>query len=185
MKKSLLVCVLLFALAACSPPPTSSDKQRERQELMVSEGVAQVGVPAIKNFRELKLAKDIYEMRDQTGLVTYSYLENLTPAVVKGHTALGGKLTFVCDSIGYPLPYATQFTAPESMQTYTVPNSGSGSKDRSYGVARLPQSEPNGLHSPASADGTWVMCKDPNGKDARPLYTEPKVVVSQFKFPTD
>lgn len=189
MKRMVYVMVVLISLAlvACGGKPTSSDLQRDRQERMVNEGVQEVGVPSIKNFRELKLAKDIYEMRDQTGLVTYSYLENLNSVLVSGHTALGGKLTFLCDSIGYPLPYSTQFTAPETMQRYYLPRreGGGNNSGETWGVERLPQAEPNGLFSPSSAEGTWVLCKDPNGKDVRPVYTEPRVIVAQFKFPVD
>lgn len=169
MELCLVAVLCLIGLTACPPTPTSSDTQRDRQEKMVAEGAAQVGVPSIKNFRELKLAKDIIEMRDQS-LVTYSYL----------WSDINAKLVFFCDSIGYPLPYAVQFTAPETMQTYNV--AGTGGSGRSYGVQRLPQAEPNGLHSPASAEGTWVMCKDPKGKEVRPIYVEPRVIVSQFKL---
>lgn len=173
MKRILLIITIValpLFVVACAPPPSSNDIQRNRQEEMVQEGVAQVGVPSIKNFRELKLAKDIYELRDQTGLVTYTYLWN----------DFGGKLVFFCESIGYPIPYSTQFTASETMQTYNLKKSNKS--ERYYGIARLPQAEPNGLFSPSSAEGTWVMCKDPNGKDVRPVYAEPRVVVSQFKL---
>lgn len=173
MKKMILIItgILLTALmSSCAPDPSSSDIQRDRQEKVVAEGVAQVGIPAIKNFRELKLSKDIQEMRDQTNLVTYTYL----------WSDFQGKLVFFCNSIGYGLPYATQFTAPETMQTYNLKKT-SGS-ERYYGAARLPQAEPNGLHTPASAEGTWIVCKDPNGKDVRPTYIEPRIIVSQFKL---
>lgn len=173
--KLLFVAVLSVSVAfpACAPPPTSSDVQRERQEKMVSEGVAQIGMPAIKNFREAKLAKDLYELRDQTGLVTYTYT----------FSEMTGKLTFFCDSVGYAIPYATQFSAPESMQRFSIPKSGNA--ERQHGVHLLPQAEPNGLFTPAAAEGTWVFCKDPNGKEVRPVYLEPRVIVSQFKLKTD
>lgn len=38
----------------------------------------------------------------------------------------------------------------------------------------------NWFVSPASAEGTWVMCKDPNGSDVKPVYIEPRVIVSPF-----
>ena len=158
----------------CDSKPTSDDLQRKQQEQLLLEATSQVGMPAIKNFREKKLLKDIFELRDQTGLVTYTYLENLVPTVVKGHTALGGKLTFFCDSIGYPIPYATQFTNPQKL---------AGSYERA--LVAFPQADPNGLFSPSTADGTWVMCKDPGGKDVRPIHVEPKLVGSPFKFPLD
>ena len=162
-----LACILTVA---CAPTPTAADVQRDRQELVVAEGIQEVGVPSIKNFREMKLAKDIYEMRDQTGLTTYTYLWN----------EFNGKLVFLCNSIGYPLPYATQFTAPEAMQTYNLAARSSGGD----GTERLPQPEINGLFSPSSAEGTWVLCKDPNGPDTRPVYTEPRVIVSQHPLET-
>lgn len=157
------ICLFLVMLAfvACEREPTSDDIQRQQQEQMLKEGTSQVGMPAIKNFRERKLLKDILEMRDQTGLATYTYL----------WSDVQGKLVFFCNSIGYGIPYATQFTNPEKL---VRPYQGE------FGV--LPQADPNGLFSPASAEGTWVMCKDPNGKEVRPVYVEPRVIVSQFKL---
>lgn len=166
----LILVVLIATVSGCAYNPNSSDVQRDRQEKMVSEGVAQTGLPAIKNFRELKLAKDIYEMRDQTGLVTYSYL----------WSDVQGRLIFLCNSIGYPIPYGVQITAPESIQRYYLAPVQGATRD--WGHERLPQAEPNGLFSPSSAEGSWVMCKDPHGKDVRPIYTEPRVIVSQFKL---
>lgn len=158
----------------CEQRKTSDSMQREQQERILMEGTAQVGMPAIKNFREKRLLKEILELRDQTGLVTYTYLENLIPTVVKGHTSLGGKLTFFCESIGYPIPYATQFTNP---QRYVHMSS--------QAITTIAQADPNGLFSPATADGTWVMCKDPNGKDVRPVHLEPKLVGSPFRYVLD
>lgn len=177
MRKFIIIILMVLSIplllgnnSGCAPERTSTDVQRDRQEKAVSEGVAQVGIPSIKNFRELKLAKDIYELRDQTGLVTYSYLWN----------EFQGKFVFLCDSIGYPIPYAVQFTASETMQTYNLEKQAG--TEHYFGSQRLPQPEPNGLFSPSSAEGTWVMCKDLNGKDVKPVYVEPKVISSQFKF---
>ena len=77
---------------------------------------------------------------------------------------------FFCDSIGYGIPYATQFTSPQK------PVYGSQS------IAAVPQADPNGLFSPAAAEGTWVMCKDPTGRNTQPVYVEPRIVVSPFKM---
>ena len=154
---------------------TSDDIQRQQQELILKEGTAQVGTPAIKNFRERKLLKDILELRDQTGLVKYSYLENMEPKVVPGHTALGGKLTYFGETIGYGIPYATQFTNPQKVES---PASVSG-----WHV--LPQADPNGLFSPASAEGTWILMKNPKGNDVKPVYVEPRITVTPFPLPMD
>lgn len=155
--------------SSCSPQPSSNDLQRDAQERILAEGNAATGMPAIRNFREKKLLKDIYEMRDQASFITYSYLFN----------EMQGKFVFLCQSIGYPIPYATEYTAPEAQQRYTI-------KDKddnwAYGTSRLPQADPNGLFSPASADGTWVLCKDPNSNQTKPVYVEPKVTTSPFKL---
>jgi hypothetical protein len=121
-------------------------------------------MPAIKNFRERKLLKDIIELRDQTGLATYTYV----------FAEMTGQFTFLCASVGYGLPYATQFTNPEK-----IDYSSGGT------VVTIPQADPNGLFSPAAAEGTWVMCSDPDGKEARPVYVEPRIVVSPFKLETE
>lgn len=166
----LVACGLVAA--GCAPEKTSADVTREKQERVVSEGAAQVGIPAITNFRELKLAKDLYELRDQTGLVTYTYVWS-EPA---------SKWTFLCDSIGYPLPYAVQFSAQESVQTWNLRGSGSSGDHQRFGTATLPQAEPNGLFMPDSAEGTWVMCKDPTSDKVLPTYSEPRIGVFQWRL---
>jgi hypothetical protein len=158
---------LFVAVVGCDVAPTSDDIQRQQQEKLLKEGTAQTGMPNIVNFRERKLLKDILELRDQDGLVTYTYLYN----------EMTGKKVFFCDSIGYGIPYATQYTNPQKVQY----NNDAGKTGYAYSV--IAQADPNGLFSPASAEGTWVMCKDPNGKDVRPVYIEPRVIVSPFKMP--
>jgi hypothetical protein len=156
---------VLLALApegdGCEEQRTSDTIQREQQEAILSEGTAQTGMPAIHNFRERKLLKDILELRDQTGLVTYTYLWN----------EIQGRWVFFCNSIGYGIPYATEYTNPQKPYRYY-----------DHAVVMMPQADPNGLFSPASAEGTWVMCKDPKGQDVKPVYIEPRVIVSPFEL---
>lgn len=161
-----LPCVVLLmgAQNGCDGQPSSDDVQRQQQERILQEGTSQVGMPAIKNFREKKILKDIYELRDQEGLTTYTYLFN----------ELNGKLVFLGESIGYGIPAATQFTNPQKVQ---------GSDYRA--LVAIAQADPNGLFSPASAEGTWVLLKNPNGKEVKPIYVEPRIVVSPFKLSTD
>lgn len=150
-----LIGALGLTLSGCIEPD-SDEKQRAQQERILQEGSAQTGMPAIKNFRERKLMKQIIEMRDQSGLVTYTYT---VPEMT-------GKPVFLCNSIGYGLPAATQYTNPEKYE---------------YNGATLPQADPNGLFSPDSAEGTWVMCADPSGNSqTRPVYVEPRIIVSPF-----
>lgn len=147
----------------CDERQSSDQVQQAQQERILAEGTAQVGMPAIKNFRERKMVKDILELRDQTGLVTYTYLYN----------EMTGKLVFFGETIGYGIPYSTQFTSPEKLEWHGSTGGG---------WQRLPQADPNGLFSPSSAEGTWVLMKNPNGNETRPVYVEPRIIVSPFKL---
>jgi len=65
MKKLMFAALvsLLFVIAGCGeytpPAPSSDEVQQRQQEQVLKEGTAQTGMPAIKNFREKKLLKDI------------------------------------------------------------------------------------------------------------------------------
>ncbi|MFA5025689.1 MAG: hypothetical protein WC503_04240 [Candidatus Shapirobacteria bacterium] len=167
-KKGLFVFGLILVLfvsmgtSSCDDNDRSSDnKQRRQQEVLLDQGTAQVGMPAIKNFRERRLLKDILELRDQEGLTTYTYLFN----------QYTGKLIFFGITVGYGIPYATQFTNPQKTVT------------EYQSITTICQADPNGLFSPASAEGTWVLMKNPNGKEVVPVYIEPRIVVSPFILP--
>jgi hypothetical protein len=154
--------LLIFLVAALSMgnqscEPSSDTTQRIQQERILAEGTAQVGMPSVPNFRERKLLKDIIEMRDQDGLVTYTY-------IVAEAT---GQLILLGESIGYGIPASTQFTNPMKREGVEI---------------TLPQADPNGLFSPSSSDGTWVMLKDPRGDKVRPVLVEPRCIVSPFKL---
>ena len=146
-------------LVGCDEQLSSDTIQRRQQESILREGAAQVGMPAVKNFRERKLLRDIIEMRDQDGLSTFTYL----------WSDMRGEWVFFCNSVGYGLPYSTQFTNPQKI-----------ADQFQSGYAVLPQADPNGLFSPPSADGTWVLCKDPNGNKVLPVLIEPRCIVSPF-----
>lgn len=161
--KYFIFVILSLVLVGCDYKPTSDKLQQDAQEKLLMETTAKTGMPNIINNRERKLMKDILEMRDQDGLITYTYL-------VAEQT---GKLIFICDSIGYGLPAATQYTNPEKVV-----------RDNGQSFGTIPQADPNGLFSPAAAEGTWVLCKDPNGTETRPVYMEPRIVVSPFQLST-
>lgn len=153
-------------MVACGDVENSSDNiQSSQQETMLKEATAQTGMPNIKNFRERKLLKDILELRDQDGIVTYTYTfaEN------------SGQIRFFCNSIGYGIPYATEYTSPQRLARWSYGNGETG--------VAIAQADPNGLFAPQAAEGTWVMCSDPGeaGK-VRPVYLEPRVIVSPFKI---
>ena len=163
MKRLALLAVPLLILVSCDVERASSDQvQSAQQERILAEGTAQTGMPAIKNFRERKMLKDILELRDQAGLVTYTYTVS----------EMTGKLRYFGETIGYGIPYATQYTSPQKPAYYGQTS-----------VVAMPQADPNGLFSPASAEGTWILMKDPKGDKVLPVYLEPRIVVSPFKLP--
>jgi hypothetical protein len=161
MKKLTLMLVAAGLLTACGPTPQSSTElERKKQEELSLRGVQSVGMPAVVNFAEKRMMKDIIELRDRMQ-PTYTYIVDMN-----------GKPHKVCNSLGYGLPYATQYTNP-NMDTYY-------SQQNQTAHVVLPQADPNGLYSPASADGTWVMCVNPKTNKAEPQYIEPRIITTTF-----
>ena len=157
--------VLLLLCCGCDTATSTDSQTQQKQEQLQAQGMAQTGLPGITNFSELKFVKRIYEKRDQANLSTYSYIQDMQ-----------GRLWHLCDSIGYGLPYSVQFSNPQKVE-YLNDNS------HIDGEYVMPQSEPNGLFMPSSAEGTWVDCINPkNPSDDEPMYVEPRVIVSQWKL---
>jgi hypothetical protein len=156
MKRILTLVAVATLLTACDVKESSTQIERRKQEELTLQAVTQVGMPAINNFAEKRMMKDILELRDQN-VATTAYIVDMN-----------GKLHKICTAVGYGLPYATQYTNPQRI-------AGDG-----HGNVTLPQADPNGLYSPASADGTWVLCVDPKSGKPRPVFIEPRVVVSPF-----
>jgi hypothetical protein len=144
---------------ACSDGMNADQQQSQQQNKMTQQANGSVGLPSITNFAEKRQLRDIMELRDKTP-PTITYIADLS-----------GHLHKLCDSIGYGIPGATQYTNPEQDTYY---NSGSSVH------TVLPQPDPNGLYSPAAEDATWILCLNPKTKRVAPLYSEPRVIVSQY-----
>jgi len=143
--------------------PKSDMEQQRKQEAARIEANSQVGMPGITNFTEMKLMRQLYELRDKE-IAKFSYVPDMN-----------GKLWHLCDSIGYGLPYGTQFSNPSKI----VPFGGDLARIPNTSHV-IPQSEPNGLFMPPTAEGTWIICG--TSKDLKPVYVEPKVIVAPFKL---
>lgn len=152
--------VALAACLGCNEYDTE-DKQSEIQAQSLEQAHQQIGMPSVGNFSEKRLMKDLYELRDKE-VPTHTYMVN----------EYNGCLVYLGTSIGYGLPYATQYTSPTRMSW----------KGGNRGWVQQPQAEPNGLFMPSSAEGTWVQLKGPDG-DVKPVYIEPRVLVSPFRLP--
>lgn len=154
---SVLFLIILFYIACGIPPQSSEGISRRDQEQLSLQAVQSVGMPAIVNFAEKRHMKDILELRDKD-TATYTYI-----------VGEGNQRTFLCNSIGYGLPYATQYTNPE--KTEYMPNTG---------YVAVPQADPNALFMPQQAEATWVLCSNPETGKLSPVYVEPKIIVSEF-----
>lgn len=160
---TVFVCCLLssFLLGnGCEENKSSDGELARRTEQSMQEANRQIGMPAITNFQERKLAKMIFELRDQADLICYAYIVN----------KMTGKLIFLGKSIGFGLPYSVQYTNPEKI----ADSSSQG------GFAILPQADPNGLFMPTGLSATWLMLINPKTQKPQPVYIEPEIIVSPF-----
>lgn len=157
----LLIFGICFAIQGCDNDQPSADQiAHQQQESIEQQGQRVVGLPNISNFAEKKLLKTILELRDNPHTINYVYL----------FSEYSGKLIPIGKCYGYAMPYSTQFTNPQKI-AYEGAN---------VGTAVLPQADPNGLFSPASAEGTWVDMINPKTGEHGIVYFEPRVTVSPF-----
>jgi hypothetical protein len=164
---ALFVGLFALGMTGCdfTHSQTADQAQAGQQEQLMADAVSRTGVPAIKNFRERKMLKDILELRDQQGLCTWTYVQNITT----------GRFRLLGESIGYGIPYSTQYTSP-SRPAHSY-------ETHEQGNVVVPQADPNGLFSPAAAEGTWVLLKDPTGGKVLPIYVEQRILVTPFRLP--
>lgn len=163
--RALMGLGLALLLAGCYEENVADKREREQTARLTEQASTQVGMPGITRFTEKRNLKMLYELRDNPKLATVAYIVDLN-----------GKFHKVCDALGYGFPYATQYTNPERDTLY-----GNGTPGSGTGIHfKMPQPEPNGLFMPNAADGTWVMCLNPDTKEVAPVYIEPRVIVSPF-----
>lgn len=165
MKKFILFIIItlttITVLSGCEVKTSVDDQQKAQQEQMLNDMNNQVGMPNIKEWSEKKMAKQILELRDNSKLITYAYVQNEN-----------GKFTFIGQCIGFGLPYSTQYTNPEKLEWH---NSG--------GYYNLPQADPNGLFSPSSVSATWIQYVNPDNGKIEVIYCEPNILITQSKLP--
>lgn len=151
----LMVCVVLCGCEAESV----NDKEESYQNQLMQKAADEVGMPDITEFYEKKLAKEILELRDDSDLVCYAYTQS----------EMSGKYVYLGRSMGYGLPYSTQYTNP-----YVYYLNG----------ATLPQADPNGLYSPDGLSATWLWLIDEKTGEPNISYIEQEIFVCQSKLPT-
>ncbi|MEG2289581.1 MAG: hypothetical protein RSC24_06400 [Clostridium sp.] len=163
MKKKVLGLILIGLLSTglfvgCGAVEESSTSKEERQqEELMKEVGNQIGMPNITNFYEKKLAKKVFELRDDSKLITYAYTQNME-----------GQYIYLGKCMGYGLPYSTQYTNPDKYET---------------NGATLPQADPNGLYSSDGLSATWLVLLDEDTGEQSVVYMEEEIIVSQTKLP--
>ena len=158
-------CITAIALSCDSNFKESADSEvSKKTELSIKESNREVGMPAIINWQEKKLMKQIYELRDQENLICYAYLYNRDKGTVG---------QFIGRCIGYGLPYSTQFSNP-------MRNLNDGGYNGQSNTV-LPQPDPNGLFMPEGLIATWLLLLDKEG-NPHPVYIEPEIIVSPFEL---
>lgn len=166
--KKLLAIGMISVLAGCSYDPSSDQIQNQHQEILNKQAVQAVGLPNIVNFQEKRVLKQIMELRDQK-ISTITYIVDMNAHLHK-----------MCDSIGYGISAAVQYTNPNKIDD-RLADTTYNSNGRAQGWYVLPQADPNGLYSPATEEGTYVLCLNPIKKDeVAPVYSEPRLIVSPF-----
>ena len=160
MKLKKLFAILSLSFLAMSVDGCGDGGTDEAQtnalEKMAAEAHRQVGLPLLTNFTQLKLAKWIQELCDTEGLSTFTYIVNMH-----------GEMRFLTESIGYGLPFSTQFVNPERCCEHTQ-----------GGDHAIAQPEPNGLFMPSSSSATWVIAVTEEGP--QPMYVESEITVTTF-----
>jgi hypothetical protein len=171
IKYSLVSLVSVLVLAGCAVDPSLMERrvyngprdtvghkssyeiEHEKQEALSRKSLDLLGLPNVAKFEEKKNMKEIFELRDQeVATVTYFLDEN-------------GRMHKLCDSVGFGIPYSTQYTNPQ----YESPVSHNGNL--------LQQPDPNGLFSPPESEATWIMCINPQTGKRAPVYSEPKLII--------
>ena len=153
---------LLISILVVSCGENSDEITSRRQESILLQSTQKLGMPVIKNFRELRMANRILEERDQT-LMTWTYLWS------DYHRCF----TFIETSVAYPLPYATQRTSPQKVYRWATGH-----------YFPMPQADPNGLFSPEAAEGTFIEMNNPTKVNQTGLvYSEPRISTFPYELP--
>ena len=157
---ALLAVVLVVCLTGCDGDNADSEKYYTEQ--LMQQMTDEIGMPEITNFYEKKMAKEIYELRDDSNLICYAY----------SRSSYSGKFVYLGQCKGYGLPYSTQYTNPEVFE--------GGSSDYAHTIR---QADPNGLYSGDGLSSTWLYLIDEKTGESVITYIESQITVTQYKLP--
>lgn len=164
MKKFLMVLLaagVTVGLTGCDDDTSARSEETNYQNELMEQAADEVGMPDITEFYEKKLAKEIFELRDDSELICYAYTRS----------DMSGKYVYLGRCMGYGLPYSTQYTCPETAKRYN---------GTPYTIE---QADPNGLYSPEGLSATWLWLIDEKTGEPNVTYIESEITVLQQKLP--
>jgi len=165
MNKLFVILFLSLFVTGCATTSVSDVEQQQQRTGNIAI-VQNQPAPDLGGYSfERQVLIDTYIARNNT-VSTFSYL-----------MTFDGKLIEICPSVGYPIPYATQLTNPEKIDSVHIDGMG-------YEVGTLPNAEPNSLYTPSSAAATLVQCVNPDGS-VSPVYIEQDVMAFPFEVASD
>lgn len=157
---SILFLVLLVFISGCSYTENANDVERQQQNAGNVAIVKNQPIPDLGGYSfERQILIDTYLARNNA-VSTFAYM-----------FTMDGKIIEICPSVGYPIPYSTQLTAPEKVDSYN------------YSIV-LPNAEPNGLYPPPDAAATLVQCVNSDGS-VSPVYIEWYVLAFPYRIQSD
>lgn len=162
MKKILfaLFVLMMFILTSCTFGSDTSAIEQSQQKEAINAIIQNQPIPDLGGYSfERQIVIETYLARNNT-IATYAYM-----------ISMDGKIIEICPSIGYPIPYSTQLSNPERVDSYN------------YSIT-LPNPEPNGLYPPGDAAATLVQCVQPDGK-VSPVYIEWYVLAFPYRIQSD
>lgn len=165
-----LCLLVLLALVSCDYKPSSSEVEHAQQEGGIQAMLRNQPVPTLTYSMERQIVTETYLARNRK-MATWTYTRDMQ-----------GRITEICPSMGYPIPYSTQLTNPSQLAT-TYANTKTGASNHSIdGVIGNP--EPTGLYPPAASEATLVSCVEPDGAVV-PTYWEDRVFAMPYRIKAD
>lgn len=170
MKKiSFFIVLVSMILAACAPAQSQSDIEEAQQSIAVQAITQNQPIPDLGGYSfERQIVIETYLARNNT-IATYAYM-----------FTMDGKIIEICASIGYPIPYSTQLTNPETLTYNRYQNGGTWN----WIEGAISNPEPNGLYPPGDAAATLVQCVQPDGS-VSPVYIEWYVLAFPYRIESD
>jgi hypothetical protein len=156
IKALLVVNLVIWLILIYERTPSPDLEQLTAQQELRHRANAEIGLPDIKQFAEMRTLKQIIEVRDRSP-ETISYLVDRD-----------GHLHKFCDSIGYGIPSGTQYTNPF----------------QEVNGAAIGEAEPFGLFPAPVNNGLWIMCRDPVNHTPTVVYVDHPIIVSPFPIAT-